>query len=259
MRRHEFSVSGTPRIEVRHPTGDLEVLAGPAGIVDVELRGTDQAVERYRLEQDGDTIRIEPDRDRRIRWSSVQMVIRVGAPPRLQARLAAGDVEVRVDLASLTVETASGDVTAQGVAEDVTIRTATGDVRLGGVGGRLSVTTASGDVRVEAAASVDLKSATGDLWLGRLRGDASIGTASGDVAVARFEGDRLEAKSMAGDVTVAVAPGRRYEVGLSSLAGDIRSDFPVQGDSSGATARLQVKTVSGDIRIMPAEAHPAEH
>lgn len=245
-------MSGTPRIEVRHPTGHLEILDGAEGVVEVEMHGPDQAVERYRLEQDGDTIRIEPDRGRRIRFSSVRLVVRVGSPPRLQARLVSGDMEVAAGLMSLAVDTASGDVVVRDVVEDVTVRAASGDVSLGAVGGRLSVTTASGDVRAEAAASVDLKSASGDLWLGRLHGGASMSTASGDITVARFEGDRLDARSMSGDVRVAVAPGRRYEVGLSSLAGDIRSDFPVQGDGSGATARLDAKTVSGDIRITPA-------
>jgi DUF4097 and DUF4098 domain-containing protein YvlB len=80
--------------------------------------------------------------------------------------------------------------------------------------------------------------------------DAVIRTASGDVTIGSFLGDRLDIKSMSGELTFGVPPGRRYDVAFSTISGEIRTDFPVQGTAeTGAPARLEVKTVSGDIRV----------
>ena len=59
----------------------------------------------------------------------------------------------------------------------------------------------------------------------------------------------LECNSTSGDVRIGLPSGRTLDVDLNMLSGDIRSDFsPECGD--GATARLRVRTVSGDIALL---------
>jgi DUF4097 and DUF4098 domain-containing protein YvlB len=230
--------------------GELRVVAGTPGVVEVDLDGRDGSVARFTVEQRGSLIAIEPDRGPVIRWSSVDITVRIGAPAEVHARLTSGGITATTELQSLTVETASGDVLAGTVRGDVTVRSASGDVRLGDVGGRLSTAAASGDIRAEAVGSVEVRSASGDISLREVLKDAEISTASGDIVISRFSGDRLAAKSISGDVGVGVPPGRRYEVSFTTLSGEVRTDFPVGATQEGVpSARLEVKTVSGDIRV----------
>ena len=245
-----FAVTGTPRLDLRLPVGDMKIAPGAPGVVEITLDGRDSAVDRMVVEQRGDTIHLEPDRTDRIRWSSVDVRVTVGGGADVHARLTSGDFTVATDLASLAVETASGEISAGAISGDVTIRSASGDVQLGEVGGRLDVAIASGDIRAELAGEVDLKSASGDVAIREVQHDAVIRTVSGDVTIGAFLGERLDAKSMSGEVTIAVPPGRRYDVAFSTISGEIRTDFPVQGTAeTGSVARLEVKTVSGDIRV----------
>lgn len=250
MKQHTFTIADTPRLDIRIPVGELRIVSGAPGVVEVDLDGRDGSVARFTVEQRGSLVSIAPDRGPVIRWSSVDITVRVGVPPEVHARLTSGGVTATTELQTLTVETASGDVVAGSVRGDATIRSASGDVRLGDVGGRLSTAAASGDIRAESVESAEVKSASGDVYLREVRKDAEVGTASGDIVIARFSGERLAAKSISGDVGIGVPPGRRYEVAFTTLSGEVRTDFPVGAAQEGAPgARLEVKTVSGDIRV----------
>lgn len=250
-REHRFAVDGTPRLHIKMPVGDFRLVEGDPGEVVVRLDGKESALERFTVEQRGAEIVVEPERSS-LGWrSTVDLTVRVGAPALLHARLTAADFTTSMPLAGLTVETASGDVSAADIAGDVEIRSASGDVRLGAVGGRLGVAAASGDIRVgRVAGSVSAKTAAGDLHVEAAAGDVSAKSASGDVAVAEFTGDWLDVKTMSGDTSVGVTGGRRFEVSFQTLSGDVRTDFPVsEGASVSSSARLGVKSVSGDIHI----------
>jgi DUF4097 and DUF4098 domain-containing protein YvlB len=251
MKKHfEFTVTGTPRLDLRLPLGDMKIGPGLPGVVEISLDGRDSAVERMVVEQRGDTIHLEPDRSQRIRWSSVDVRVTVGEGADLHARLTSGDLTVAAEVATLAVETASGEITAGSIRGDATIRSASGDVELEEVGGRLDVAVASGDIRIGSAGEVDLKSASGDVMVREVRRDADLKSASGDITVGLFSGSRFDAKSMSGTVSLGVPAGRRYDVAFSTISGDVQTDFPVQGSGEvGAPARLDVKTISGDIRV----------
>ena len=250
MIQHRFTITDTPRLDVRLPVGELRVLTGAPGVVEVNLDGREATVSRFLVEQRGPVIHVEPDRSQRIHWTTVDVVITIGAPADLHARLTSGNLVAGTELNSLTVETASGDVLAGKVIGDATIRSASGDIRLETVGGRLSAAAASGDIRCDAAGSAEVKSASGDVQIKEVRGEVVVRTASGDVTIARFAGDLLDVKSMSGDVGLGVPAGRRYDVSFTSLSGEIRTDFPVQESAAaGSPARLEVTTVSGDIRV----------
>ena len=250
-KRFEFAVGETPRLDLRLPLGDLKIAAGVPGTVEISLDGKDSAVERMVVEQRGDTIHLEPDRSERIRWSSVDVRVMVGDPAHVHVRLTSGDLMIATDLVSLAVETASGEVTAGIISGDATIRSASGDVQLDEVQGRLDAALASGDLRAGSVGEADIKSASGDLTVRELQRDGDMKSASGEITIGLFTGSRFDAKTMSGDISLGVPSGRRYEVSFSTLSGDVHTDFPVQGsgESSGAPARLEIKTVSGDIRI----------
>jgi len=253
VREEHFPVTGTPRVSFRLPLGDARIVEGRSGEVSVVLDGREATLRRFIIEMRGDELVIEPERSSPIRWSSVDLTIRIGKPGEIRARLASAHLKAATTLAMLHAESASGDVTAGDVLADATIHSASGDVRLGRVAGRLDVAAASGDIRADAVVGgASVKSASGDIHIGDGTGDIIVKSASGDVTVARFDGSWLDVKSLSGDVTVGVVPGRRLEVSFQTLSGDVRTDFPVGSGGDGGTGRLTLKTVSGDIVVQGA-------
>jgi DUF4097 and DUF4098 domain-containing protein YvlB len=254
-REHRFTVTDTPHLTIRMPVGDVRVVEGAPDEVVVQLDGKEAALSRFIVEQRGGDIFVEPERSS-LGWrSTVALTLRVGSPAVLHARLTAADLSCSVPLAALTVETASGDVSAEDIEGDVEIRSASGDVRLGDIGGRMDVSAASGDVRAgRVRGAVSAKTASGDVLLGAAEGDVTAKSASGDVSLGEFTGSRLDVKSLSGDTSVGVTSGRRFDVAFQSLSGEVRTEFPVsEGASTGGTARLAVKSVSGDIHIHAAK------
>ena len=250
-REERFQVDGQPTVSLRVPVGDVRVDRGEPGEVLVRLRGSERDLARYLIEQRGDTITIEPQRGGMGRWSAVSVLVEVGDPAELRARLAAADLKVAVPLVGLEVDTASGDMAAGDVDGDVRIKSASGDVQLGDVSGSVDVATASGDLAGGAIEeSLSVKTASGDVDLGTVAGDVVMRSASGDLDIRVFTGDDLDAKTMSGDVTLGVTPGRVFEVSFQTMSGDVRTDFPVSSDgASGSPARLTVRSMSGDVTI----------
>ncbi len=255
MREHTFPTTGTPQVSFRLPLGTARIVPGGPNEVAVTLHGRESSIERFRVEAHGDEIVVEPEHSGSMRWSPVELTIRIGEPADVRGRLTSADLVVETTLASLHAESASGDIAVQDVTGDVTTRSASGDIRVGAVGGRLDAAAASGDVRAEGAAGgASVKCASGDVHLVDAGAEVSVKTASGDVSVGRFDGTWIDVKSMSGDVTIGVVAGRRFEVSFQSLSGSVRTEFPVASGSGadGTVGRISVKTVSGDISVQGA-------
>lgn len=130
----------------------------------------------------------------------------------------------------------------------VSASTVSGDVRVSGTTLEVRATTVSGDARVEDVRAQD-----------RVR----VTSVSGDVT-ARLatlaQGTDLELKSVSGDIELSLPSTAGFTVSMSTVSGDLTSDFPLQmrgrfnRRSINATVNdggsdLDVSTVSGDVRI----------
>lgn len=146
------------------------------------------------------------------------------------------------------------------------LSTASGDIKITSVTGKLQVRTASGDVDVDDAKGViDLAVASGDIHVKNASGSISAKSASGDVSVeiARLEGDEnLEFSSASGDVNVVMPAGLEGEIEVSTLSGDLHTDFPLDvrerdrgpgkratGRLGGGSRRIKIASVSGDVNL----------
>ncbi|WP_327304581.1 DUF4097 family beta strand repeat-containing protein [Streptomyces sp. NBC_01298] len=144
-------------------------------------------------------------------------------------------VDYRLEVpASATVRagSSSGSVTVAGVAAaDVT--TSSGSVRADRIAGPLKVRTSSGSIAAEGLAGpgADARSESGDVRLAFAKAPASVAVKTGS-----------------GDAKVKV-PSAPYALDVSTSSGD--REITVPGDPS-ATARLAVRTSSGDIVISAA-------
>ena len=231
-RHEEFQVGGRHRIEVNLPSGEAVFLPGEPGRVDIEVEG--QNVDDLVIEQRGGRILLRTPHGSGSRWDSFDVAVRTPAGTDLEVNVASADVDVQVATGTLLARLASGGIRAGAIEGDATVQTASGDVELGQVGGSCSVNTASGDVR-----------------LGTVLAALSASTQSGDFEVERYEGGDLECNSTSGDVRIGLPSGRTLDVDLNTLSGDIGSDFSPEG-GDGATARLRVRAVSGDITLLRA-------
>ena len=247
--RHEtFDVGGRPRIEVSLPSGDIVFLPGESGKVEVDVEGRN--AEDLAIEQRGGRILLRTPDGLGSRWESFDVTVRTPAGAEVDVRAASADVDVQVALGSLGARLASGDIRVGEIEGDATLESASGDVELGEVGGNLDVSTASGDVQLgRAGGRVVVHTASGRARLGNVLAALSASTQSGDLEVKHYEGGDLECSSTSGDVRIGLPPGLTLDVDLNTVSGDIRSDFPPE-NGEGATARLRVKTISGDIVLL---------
>ena len=249
-RRETFEVAGRPRIVMNLPSGDAVFLPGESGVVEVSIEGSNP--QDLVVEQHGDRIVLRAPERWGSRWDSFDVAVRMPQDADLEVRVASADVDVQVDLRSLNASMASGDLRTGDIRRDASVETASGDVQLGEVGGTLAVSTASGDVHLRRAGGrVSMNTASGEVRLGTASGALTVSTQSGDCEVEHYDGGDLQCNSTSGDIRIGLPAGRTLDIDLNTLSGDLRSEFS-PGDGDGATARLRVKSVSGDIILFRA-------
>ena len=253
-RRETYAVGGSPVLEARLTSGDLRVVVGPDGAVTVTVDGRD--TDRFNVEQVGDRIVVEQPSGV-IRWGRYEITVTAPAGLAVRAKLTSADMDTSLALRELRADVASGDLRCGDVSGDVRVKSASGDVRVGDVAGDVEVASASGDVHVGViGGKAEVTTASGDCALEAVARSASVRSASGDIVVARFDGPDLRAQSMSGDVRIGFPRGRTLDVDMSTMSGDVRNMFGVDGappsDGSGNRVRVYARTVSGDITIGPA-------
>ena len=266
---HAFDTPGQARLRVRNPTGLISIEAVETDRTTVELEAlrdddaTREAIAKSTVELNGNEVLVEVVGGMGFgigpAWISfgrspqvgVKIVCPIGAE--LDCSTAAADVSATGRLGEVEVKTASGDVSLEQVA-GLRITSASGDVRAGSVAGEARVQTVSGDVRlgsVAGAASATLVS--GDLAIDEARSDLSGKTVSGDQRIGAIREGQIKLQSVSGDVRLGVSAGTRLRIDATSTSGEISSEFDVKDkpseEAGGAEARLQIKTVSGDVEI----------
>ncbi|MBA2383848.1 MAG: DUF4097 family beta strand repeat protein [Actinobacteria bacterium] len=267
---HAFETADPPRLRVRNPAGLITVEAVEGNRTTVELEplrddeATREAIERATVEAHGNEVTVEVGQLKGFGIGAVsiafgrtpQVGVRIRCPEGaeldcttasanlkgsgrlgdVQAKSASGDVSLD-EVTALRVHSASGDVRAVFVDGEARIQTVSGDVRLGPVSGPISATLVSGDFQADEGQS-----------------DVAVKTVSGDQRVEAVRQGQIKLQSVSGDVRLGVRPGTRLHIDASSTSGDISSEFDVTDRPSeqptGLEARLQVKTVSGDVEIV---------
>ena len=172
----------------------------------------------------------------------------------LELRVPRG-ISARVNAHFGTVELSQLDGKAEAI-------TTTGTLSLRDLGGDARGETAAGTLtlaRIRGAATVATQS--GDIHAEDIARGLSANSASGDVRAQRIEGERLECKSVSGDVSVSdVGTLTPIEIVVESVSGDATLTNAagtialkaVSGDAKAeniAATRLQAQTVSGDVFV----------
>ena len=263
MPTYNLDVPADLTVDVKLPIGLVEIVAGPPGIATVELtsRGGlgEQLLDESRVEVSGDRLIVHaPDRGTRglglfrARVSgSLHARITIPEGARLDADVAAADIDAPIRFREAQIRSASGDIRLGDVTGPASVHTASGDLQLGDVDGDLSAATASGDVRIgDVGGTATVRTASGDVAVGSLGGDARVRSVSGDVAVRELTSGDIDVASTSGDLDLRVAPGLQIHLDVSSVSGDLRSDLGGGDESrSQVDLSLRARSVSGDITI----------
>lgn len=142
-----------------------------------------------------------------------------------------GDVSVVNAMGSLKAKSVSGNVTVSGFSGAVNASSVSGNVRVGGVSGSASGKSTSGNVEVEIESLAN-------------------------------HGD-MEFTSVSGDVSVRLPANLDSQVSMSTMSGDLRTDFPLTVDEpkwgpgkkangrvGSGTHSLKLSSVSGNVRLL---------
>ena len=176
-----------------------------------------------------------------------------------------GSITIRGDLPNarpLYLRTATGDVELLGAAASVDVRSASGDARLDLVRPleRLFARTSSGSISVSGGArSVRVDTASGSVWMDNLSGDAEVATATGRITLTwdRLDpGHRVVVHSDSGRIRVTIPEHSSPHGRLTTIAGQIRSDFAGLVNDAGDTITLTgdgpevlIDSASGDVTL----------
>jgi DUF4097 and DUF4098 domain-containing protein YvlB len=293
-----LTVAGPVDLEVRTGSGDVQVRAGGTGSVEVHgiVRagfghwigfGDGNPADRIKeieanppIEQNGNTIRLGADRERRS-WNNVSVSYQIVVPPgtKILARSGSGDVQIGEVNGPVDASTGSGDIRMGRVAEGVQANTGSGDIELAGarsavartgsgsiralsIGGNLTAHSGSGDIAVaqEAAGHIDISTGSGSVDVRGARGPVRVRASSGDVSVAGTPSDAWDLSASSGSIDLQLAADAGFDLDAHTGSGSVESSFPIsvsgeikkgqlRGQVRGGGPRVGVSTSSGDIRI----------
>ncbi|HEX6788003.1 MAG TPA: DUF4097 family beta strand repeat-containing protein [Gaiellaceae bacterium] len=250
MSEQRFHTPEPAELEIRVPTGDIDVETVEGDESTIELDGDERLIELTEVRQEGRRIVVELKGKKPFgitisigdfSFGSTSLRVRARIPhhSRVELATASADMKLRGVINTLDVKSASGDLSHFGEIEgNAAVKTVSGDARIERVGGELRIQTVSGDVNAAyVGGSVNSKSVSGDVRVDSVR-----------------EGS-VNAQSVSGDIEIGVAPGTKLDVDAGSVSGDLTSEVPLgsepNGFENGDGPMLVVrgKTVSGDFRV----------
>src|SRR4051794_17830534 len=251
IRNERWEVGERVSIDLRVPVGTVEVCADKPGEVSLMIDASD--VDDFEIFKTGDRISVRhPSRwGKRGRHSRVVALVPPGSD--LELSSASGDMRVTGRFGTVRLHTASGGM-VMGDAGRLDVTTASGELTCGEGDGEATVSSVSGEVSIRrVGGGLEVTITSGDLRVDQCDGDVTINSTSGDVRVGRCCGNEITVRSISGDVRVGLPSGIRVEAEISTLSG--RASIPEPAPTSSQPAadrrpvRLQLKTVSGDIRV----------
>lgn len=248
-RNERWEVGERPSLDIRVPVGTVEVYTGDAGAIQLTIDAND--VDEFEIFKSGDRISVRHPSKWGRRSRNTRLVAHVPAGTDVELSSTSGDVRLSGRLGVVRVHTASGTIDV-GDAGRLDATTASGDVSCGHVSGDAHLSSISGTCTLHRVGGrFDATLTSGDMRLDVCDGDMTIVSTSGDVLVGRCGGNDIAVRSISGDVRVGLPSGIRVEADISTLSGRALLPDPASSTDHAERrpVRLQLKTVSGDIRV----------
>lgn len=260
MRREVFETPGPLTLDIRVPSGEIEIEAIEGTETVVELSASPELEEEARIElrprRDGHELHIVVEkRSRFFGGGRDEVRVQVAAPrgADVEVATASADTEGRGEFGKVDVNTASGDVSFDKATGDVSINSASGDLKMEAIGGGLTVNTASGDVDLgRLGGEGKIRSASGDVQLEEAEASLKVQTASGDVQVESVREGNVVLQTASGDIEVGIKKGSKLWIDAKSMSGETTSDLEIGDappDGDGPMVEVRATAMSGDITV----------
>ena len=273
----ETSVSG---LDIQWGDGNVTLKTSKGGLIHIKEYSNKELTEETKLElsssggvltirENGDLLSKLPVNIAILKKEEKELVVAVPAP-------------IAAELKELRCSNASGDVSiADFAANELEVSSVSGDVRLARIScetGALSTT--SGDIFTEELVSTETLSTdttSGKMTVNGSAASLELGTTSGNVSftgeAAQINADTISAnvdlfldncpeisnlEAVSGRLRLAIPESSGFELDYSSVSGELRSDFPIQGNV-GRTGRaiygtgecsFRLRSTSGDMEIL---------
>lgn len=255
-----FAVEGPLEVSVKLGAGQVEVQRAEPGSASASVEPVDpthepsvRAAAQAEIALHGRQLRVEvPEQGRLFRRAEV--LVRLALPERSDVGVKAGaaDVTVTGGVDGLAVKSGAGAVTVD-VAGSVQVKSGQTHVRVESAES-VAVTTGQGSLRAGRVGAVVFKTGHGEVELGQATGEVSVKGGAVQLRIREAGSGSVVFDTGAGSASVGVVPGTTVEVDLTSGAGDVRCDVPLDGSGPGGAAalRLRLRTGAGDLRVFPA-------
>jgi DUF4097 and DUF4098 domain-containing protein YvlB len=279
-----FRIGRDGRVSVANVAGDITVTGGSGEEVSIEAvkrtRGGRGDLSRVRIdieERPGRVeVRTEYERDWSDRSGNVEVDYTVTLPSSaaVDVKSVSGTVRLSNVQGAVRAESVSGDVITTSTPRLELAKTVSGDVSVSGVttGGDLSASSVSGSVSAKGlkVRGLDLGSVSGNVIITDAACDRIEGkTVSGNIEYAGslVNAGRYTINSHSGSIRLMLTGSTGFELIANTFSGNVRSDLPVtiggsrdnrrrfgpgraiRGTFGDGSASLTIRTFSGDIVI----------
>ena len=236
--QQSWTIANDATIEIHNVRGSVDISAGEPGRA--TLDGTLGAGSHLVIA--GDSRRLElhvESADQQHGWfnhhgpgSDTNLSLKVPAGVSVKLELVSADGKVTgIDGKSLNVECVSGKLTLESGAEQVEVESVSGDVILKAT-------------RADPIHRIHLQTVSGDIELTGASGRVKFDSVSGNARLTGDEVQEFEAGTVSGNVGLAAARfGKHGRVQVETMSGDIRTEVPAD-----LSARIEAESFSGRIR-----------
>lgn len=246
----DFTVEGTPTLDVRTENGFIEIKTGVDGEVHVHvnLRGTDKI--DYEVTQGGNTITVEAQIDQAGWFSNVGADITITTP-----------VNTKVEL-----DTSNGRIVVDGIQGSGDIQTSNGRISLQNVKGDFDASTSNGRINLDMMeGTAKLKSSNGAIDLENVSGEFDASTSNGSIS---FKGRMIAGSdnrltSSNGKVNVELWTPISISLDAATSNGDVDCEMPILatkteddhlvGKIGDGGTDLYIRTSNSDVNIKELE------
>src|SRR5262245_8485667 len=260
MRRETFDTPGPLELNVRVPSGDVDLETAEGTETVGEISASPEIEEEARIElhpkRDGHELSVVIEKKSGFFRSFRDDVrVRISSPPGadVDVSTASADIEARGDYGGAKVNTASGDLRFEHIAGDAQVNSASGDVSLDQVDGALTVNTASGDVEIRRIqGNAKVRAASGDISIDEADSALKVQTASGDVEAKSVREGEVTLQTASGDIEVGIRQGSKLWIDARSMSGETTSELELGDEAEGGEGLMVgvgATAMSGDIKV----------